>query len=104
MIDGAIDVLVGKQVVTAAKGDLAVVAPYGMHAFANASGDEVEHCGNGARCVVRLAWERGEVVSPLGLETDVGTHAAAVLPRPAGPPWVEIDMGMPRWDGASLPL
>jgi mannose-6-phosphate isomerase-like protein (cupin superfamily) len=41
VIDGAIDVLVGEQVVTAAKGDLAVVAPYGMHAFANASGDEV---------------------------------------------------------------
>ena len=36
-IDGTVDILVGDEVVTARKGDLAVVAPMAMHAFANAS-------------------------------------------------------------------
>ena len=74
-----------------------------MH-YWNRDGSRAEMCGNGARCVVRLAWERSEVGSPLELETDAGTHAAAMLPRPPAPPWVEIEMGAPRWDGASVGL
>jgi uncharacterized cupin superfamily protein len=37
VIFGAVDILVGDAVVTARTGDLAVVAPMSMHAFANAS-------------------------------------------------------------------
>ena len=70
----------------------------------NRDGSRAEMCGNGARCVVRLAWERGEVRSPLVLETDAGRHAASVLRRPPHPPWVEIDMGVVRWDGTSIGL
>ena len=40
IIAGAIDVLVGERVVTARAGDLAVVTPHAMHAFANASREE----------------------------------------------------------------
>jgi mannose-6-phosphate isomerase-like protein (cupin superfamily) len=40
IIAGALDVLVGDQVVTVRAGDLAVVTPQAMHAFANASADE----------------------------------------------------------------
>jgi mannose-6-phosphate isomerase-like protein (cupin superfamily) len=40
VIDGAVDILIGEDVVTARKGDLAVVAPNAMHAFANASASE----------------------------------------------------------------
>ena len=70
----------------------------------NRDGSQAEMCGNGARCVVRLAWERGEVASPLVLETDAGSHAAVMLPRPPKAPWVEIEMGAARWDGASIGL
>src|SRR4051812_27017904 len=40
VIAGGIDVLVGEQIVTVRAGDLAVVAPNAMHAFANASPTE----------------------------------------------------------------
>jgi mannose-6-phosphate isomerase-like protein (cupin superfamily) len=40
VIDGAVEVLIGDDVVTARSGDLAVVAPHAMHAFANASATE----------------------------------------------------------------
>jgi quercetin dioxygenase-like cupin family protein len=38
VLDGRADILVGDDVVTASKGDLAVVAPNTMHAFAAAKG------------------------------------------------------------------
>ena len=53
-------------------------------AYWNRDGSRAEMCGNGARCVVRLAWERGEVRSPLVLETDAGHHAASVLLKTLG--------------------
>jgi len=37
VISGAVDILVGEEIVTARAGDLAVVRAGGMHAFANAS-------------------------------------------------------------------
>lgn len=40
VIDGCVDILVGDEVVTARAGDLAVVAPVTMHAFANGSKTE----------------------------------------------------------------
>jgi mannose-6-phosphate isomerase-like protein (cupin superfamily) len=40
VISGAVDILAGEDVVTARTGDLAVVPPLGMHAFANASATE----------------------------------------------------------------
>jgi len=40
VISGAVDILVGEGVVTAGAGDVAVVAPGAMHAFANACATE----------------------------------------------------------------
>ena len=40
IISGSVDILVGDDVITADTGDLAVVAPFAMHAFANASATE----------------------------------------------------------------
>jgi quercetin dioxygenase-like cupin family protein len=39
VLDGAVDILVGDSVITARKGDLAVVAPNTMHAFAATRGE-----------------------------------------------------------------
>jgi diaminopimelate epimerase len=71
----------------------------------NADGSRAEMCGNGARCVVRLACDRGETAAPLRLETDAGSHAVHFIPaaKLATPASVEIDMGAPEWSGASLP-
>ena len=40
VIDGSVDILIGDEVVTARTGDLAVVKPGAMHAFANGSTTE----------------------------------------------------------------
>ena len=73
-------------------------------AYWNRDGSRAEMCGNGARCVVRLAWERGEVGDALVLETDAGRHTARVLARSPQAAWVEIDMGSARWDAAGIGL
>jgi quercetin dioxygenase-like cupin family protein len=39
VLDGRVDILVGEDVVTASKGDVAVVAPNTMHAFGAAKGE-----------------------------------------------------------------
>jgi len=70
----------------------------------NRDGSRAEMCGNGARCVVRLAWERGEIVPELTLETDAGTHAVKVQRASSEAPWVEIDMGPVRWDAGAIGL
>ena len=69
----------------------------------NRDGSRAEMCGNGARCVVRLAWQRGEVVPELVLETDVGAHVATVQ-HAAASTSVEIDMGPVRWDAGAIGL
>ena len=45
----------------------------------NADGGEAEMCGNGLRCVARLAWERGWVAAPeFIVRTAVGDHLVTV--------------------------
>jgi diaminopimelate epimerase len=67
----------------------------------NRDGGRAEMCGNGARCVVRLAFERGETSSPLQLETDSGLLDASVEVQ--GDVYlVEIRLGRVRWDPASV--
>jgi diaminopimelate epimerase len=67
----------------------------------NADGDEVEQCGNGARCIAALLHHRGL------------THNGAItLDSPAGPirarvesgEHVSVDMGVPNFDPAALPF
>ena len=48
--------------------------------YNGASGDEVEHCGNGARCFVRYVQRRG-----LTDKTGPSVSQSASQPRPAQP-------------------
>jgi len=70
----------------------------------NADGSRAEMCGNGARCVVRLAWERGETGAACVLETDAGDRPAIVRPLAGRPPSIEIDMGPALWEPERVPV
>jgi diaminopimelate epimerase len=67
----------------------------------NADGDEVEQCGNGARCIATLLHHRG-----------LTRGGAVTLDSPAGPIHarigkdgrVAVDMGVPNFDPGSLPF
>lgn len=69
----------------------------------NADGSRAAMCGNGARCVVRLAVESGDAEAPLILETDAGPRPSTVVPD-EGNLHVEIDMGAPIWDPVAVPV
>jgi diaminopimelate epimerase len=68
-----------------------------MH-YWNRDGSRAEMCGNGARCLVRLAFERGEIEVASELETDRGSHTVRVLP--GSPPGVDVRLGRAQWDAA----
>ena len=74
-----------------------------MH-YWNQDGSPAEMCGNGARCVVRLAWERGESAASVELVTDAGRHEARVLPDAGLGTVVRLRMGSPRWDSEAVGL
>ena len=66
----------------------------------NADGDEVEQCGNGARCIAALLHHRG-----------LTENGAVTLDSPAGvvharvsATTVSVDMGVPDFDPRSLPF
>lgn len=67
----------------------------------NADGSEVEQCGNGARCFARFVREQGLTERD---EIPVGTAAGAIrlVIQPDGQ--VRVDMGVPRFDPADIPL
>ena len=67
----------------------------------NNTGDEVEHCGNGARCFVRFARDKGLT------ERDairVETMNRVLELRLQGDGRVSVDMQAPRFDHAALPF
>lgn len=70
----------------------------------NNSGEEVEACGNGARCVAAYLYSQGTTgdirMGTLGgniVASDAGTDAA-------GNAQITIDMGTPRFDWQDIPL
>jgi diaminopimelate epimerase len=67
----------------------------------NCDGDEVEQCGNGARCIAALLYRRGASRSgAIALESPAGlVHA-----RAAGGGEISVDMGVPDFDPRSLPF
>ena len=73
-----------------------------MH-YWNSDGGRAEMCGNGARCVVRLAWERGDCGPNPVLDTDAGPRPAHVR-NESGAITIEIDMGRAIWDPDSVPV
>lgn len=67
----------------------------------NADGGEVEQCGNGARCFARFVREK-KLTSKrvISVETGGGVIELRVHNRRD----VEVDMGVPRFDPADIPL
>ncbi len=71
----------------------------------NADGSRGEMCGNGIRCLARLAYERGIARrNPIAIETDCGVRTVALQldasERVAG---ATVDMGEPILDARSIP-
>lgn len=67
----------------------------------NADGDEVEQCGNGARCIAALLHRRGATrEGRVTLESPAGVVEAHVT----GPASVSVDMGVPNFDPRALPF
>jgi len=80
--------------------------PRGTHSAAyyrifNADGDEVEQCGNGARCIAALLERRG--LAPDGVLT-LESPAGLIRARLAADGEVSVDLGVPDFDPRSLPF
>jgi diaminopimelate epimerase len=67
----------------------------------NNSGDEVEHCGNGARCFLQFVRQRGLTEKP---QVRVETMNRVLTLRSAGDGRVTVDMGAPVLDAAQVPF
>jgi len=67
----------------------------------NADGDEVEQCGNGARCIAALLHERG--LTRDGSIT-LDSPAGAIRARIGAGGSVSVDMGIPNFDPGALPF
>jgi diaminopimelate epimerase len=67
----------------------------------NADGGEVEHCGNGARCLVRYVHDRGLTQKN---EIRVGTKSGVIVPRLEADGQVSVDMGVPSLDPRDVPF
>jgi diaminopimelate epimerase len=67
----------------------------------NADGQEVEHCGNGARCFARFVREK-KLTSKrtISVETSAGVIALRVLPNHD----VEVTMGVPNFEPEKIPF
>ncbi|MCY7316169.1 MAG: diaminopimelate epimerase [Rubrivivax sp.] len=69
--------------------------------FNGASGDEVEHCGNGARCFVRYVHARG-LTDKRTVRVQTVNNVLQLQLRDDGR--VTVDMNKPRFDHAALPF
>ena len=67
----------------------------------NADGGEVEQCGNGARCFVRFARERGLTAKE---EIRVETSAGIIAPRMEADGEVTVNMGSPVFEAGRIPF
>ncbi len=67
----------------------------------NADGGEVEHCGNGARCFVRFARERG-LTDKTTLKVQTMNRVLTLALQSDGR--VTVDMGAPEFDLARIPF
>lgn len=67
----------------------------------NADGDEVEQCGNGARCLVRFLRDKGLTDKA---EVAVETLSGMIHPRMEADGQVTVDMGVPRFEPLEVPF
>jgi diaminopimelate epimerase len=75
-------------------------ADFGYRIFNN-TGDEVEHCGNGARCFVRYVVDAGLTEKRL-IQVDTMNRRLSLLLQQDGR--VTVDMGAPVFEHAALPF
>ncbi len=67
----------------------------------NASGEEVEHCGNGARCFMRFVRDKGLTSKT---EIRVETVNGIIVPKLAANDEVSVGMGAPIFEPARIPF
>ncbi len=67
----------------------------------NADGGEVAQCGNGARCFVRYARDKG-LTSKGAIRVE--TASGVIEPRLEADGRVSVDMGVPQFDPAKIPF
>lgn len=67
----------------------------------NADGNEVEQCGNGARCFVRYVHDHGLTQKKL---IDVETLCGVIRPRLEANGDVTVNMGVPKFAPADIPF
>jgi diaminopimelate epimerase len=82
------------------------IADIGMRVF-NADGSEAEACGNGLRCLVRYAVNRGFVDSKaeeINIETFAGLREAKLFKGTGNEAKIQVDMGKPEFDTAKIPV
>ena len=70
----------------------------------NADGSRAEMCGNGIRCLARLAYERGVARrNPLTVETDCGVKTIWLKLEGGAVAATTVDMGAPILEGREIP-
>jgi diaminopimelate epimerase len=70
----------------------------------NADGTRARMCGNGIRCIGKLAWERGRARrNPLRVQTDAGILTLQLVLVGEQVDNVRVDLGPPRLDPDALP-
>ena len=67
----------------------------------NSNGDEVQHCGNGARCFLRFVRDKGLTDKR---EIQVETLSGVIVPRLEDDGQVTVDMGPPEFEPARIPF
>jgi diaminopimelate epimerase len=72
-----------------------------LYRIYNADGDEVEQCGNGARCFARFVLDEGLTTKR---EIAVETKSGVIRPKIEESGQVTVDMGVPRFDPRDVPF
>ena len=71
----------------------------------NADGSRGDMCGNGIRCLARLAFERGIVrANPMVVETDAGLKTVQLRLEHGRVVSATVDMGEPILEGRDIPV
>jgi diaminopimelate epimerase len=71
----------------------------------NADGSRGDMCGNGIRCLARLAFERGIVrANPMVVETDAGMKTVELRMQNGRVASATVDMGEPILEGRDIPV
>ena len=71
----------------------------------NADGSRAEMCGNGVRCLAKLAHDRGRAASnPMRVETDGGVRDVELRFRDGAVSSARVSMGVPAMESALIPV